>query len=612
MLPSLEKLSLRGAGTTPRGANTGGFFELSKDDVVILDLEVDENGLPLRDEFDEPKRSQRRRLRDNVVVDAEGKPIKGEDGKDQIAERPHRIRDNEIEEYVITNPEGEDVYFDIITSSKPDHHIMSFRVESVEPYNDGTTRYRYFSPRKLWEWVKDKNTIPGAPGQPVWKEDWWALHYTYDPNGPIPDFVKTLKTCEEYKQVQAFLNSMTMQSRANQQADARQRTRLENESSGGDRAAGRRLGARSLRRVGQTGGPRAEPEPLERSGQREYNFMGYTNNDAAVSRMHEWWYANGETGQGDERTHRSIYLRFFLNGSMSAAEINHKRRAVKRYFEDWLNVALPLHTVDKNYHVRVFISQKLYNYTTRTIETPTNDTDSRGALVWTTGPYEPVLEVRIQYIMAYSLEVGQFLQTSILTRVTMLDDLLKTAFSRFSHRQIMDMFEAIFNSGPIEINTRELWRVYQEGSDFEVAMRSFDYNNSLPGVSLDMTREELRGWLQWWMRRTNPTRSISYENDAPDADGPRADLTVPAREWEHSIPNDPMPAPIPVNQSRDEEPEMHDAPSFRSLVPDHDQPSEPFTYGWNNAPDDPDEPEFNNPRYGWDESGEDVPRYVDL
>ena len=228
MLPNLERLSLRGAGTTLRGASTGGFFELSKDDIVVLDVNLDENGLPIRDEFGDAV-GPRRRLRDNVVVDKEGQPVLV-DGKPWVEDPRHRrMRDDAMEEYVITDPEGRNVYFDVLSQGKPHHHIMSFRVKCIVPYSDGTTRYRYFSPRGLWNWVQKHNTIPGAEGQPVWKEDWWVLHYTYDPNGNIPDFVHTLKTYKEYMKELEDSQRVAAEEAQRQQAASRERAREDRE-----------------------------------------------------------------------------------------------------------------------------------------------------------------------------------------------------------------------------------------------------------------------------------------------------------------------------------------------------------------------------------------------
>lgn len=75
----------------------------------------------------------------------------------------------------------------------------------------------------------EKNTIPGAPGQPVWKEDWWALHYTYDPDGEIPAFVSTLKTYKEYMEELEEARRRATEEAQRHQEEARQRARLQEE-----------------------------------------------------------------------------------------------------------------------------------------------------------------------------------------------------------------------------------------------------------------------------------------------------------------------------------------------------------------------------------------------
>tara|TARA_B100001094_G_scaffold287968_1_gene303833 strand:+ start:1024 stop:2592 length:1569 start_codon:yes stop_codon:yes gene_type:complete len=334
MLPSLERLSLRGAGTTLRGASTGGFFELSKDDIVVLDVNLDENGFPIRDEFGDAV-GPRRRLRDNVVVDKQGQPVLV-DGKPwvQVKDPRHRrMRDDEMEEYVITDPEGKDVYFDILRQGKPDHHIMSFRVECIVPYSDGTTRYRYFSPRGLWNWVQKHNTIPGAEGQPVWKEDWWALHYTYDPNGAIPDFVSTLKTCKEYVE---------------ELEEARRRVAKEVAKEAAEEAQ-RRQAAAEAQRHQEESRQRARLQEEARESERERRLV--LSRELRAQLEEEARESERERLQEEARDSNDVHVnwRFFLKGIMSDAEVenvkNELETNIARYIQenDYIESGIQLH-----------------------------------------------------------------------------------------------------------------------------------------------------------------------------------------------------------------------------------------------------------------------------
>ncbi len=69
----------------------------------------------------------------------------------------------------------------------------TFRVRSTEPSADGTYKYRYYRAESLWRWHK---TNPADPitREPIWYEDWMALHDRFDPEGLVPDWAYDLPT----------------------------------------------------------------------------------------------------------------------------------------------------------------------------------------------------------------------------------------------------------------------------------------------------------------------------------------------------------------------------------------------------------------------------------
>ena len=67
----------------------------------------------------------------------------------------------------------------------------TFRVRSTEPSADGTYKYRHYRAESLWRWHK---TNPADPitREPIWYEDWRALHDRFDPDGAVPDWAYDL------------------------------------------------------------------------------------------------------------------------------------------------------------------------------------------------------------------------------------------------------------------------------------------------------------------------------------------------------------------------------------------------------------------------------------
>ena len=106
---------------------------------------------------------------------------------------------------------------------------MGFRVEMCVPNNDGTPRYKYYSPATLWDWIKDNNNLPGLPECPVWYEDWWALCNTYNPDHhDVPAWAHRLKHRSEYVAERARERAAQAQqaarenARANREAEPRE------------------------------------------------------------------------------------------------------------------------------------------------------------------------------------------------------------------------------------------------------------------------------------------------------------------------------------------------------------------------------------------------------
>ena len=74
-------------------------------------------------------------------------------------------------------------------------HYATFRVRSQVPSRTtGKYTYTYFDAQQLWDWVK-RHSSPTNPltKEPIWREDWWALHDRYEPgSGYGPAWVKNL------------------------------------------------------------------------------------------------------------------------------------------------------------------------------------------------------------------------------------------------------------------------------------------------------------------------------------------------------------------------------------------------------------------------------------
>lgn len=71
----------------------------------------------------------------------------------------------------------------------------TFRVRSKDP-RQGTTDqyiYHYFEAQWLWEWVKKEGqAFNPNTREPLWKEDWLALHDRFAPDAPLPSWVRNL------------------------------------------------------------------------------------------------------------------------------------------------------------------------------------------------------------------------------------------------------------------------------------------------------------------------------------------------------------------------------------------------------------------------------------
>lgn len=71
----------------------------------------------------------------------------------------------------------------------------TFRVRNRDPRPGTTDQYVYhvFEAASLWDWVKrEGKAINPKNRDPFWKEDWLALHDRFNPNGPVPDWVRRL------------------------------------------------------------------------------------------------------------------------------------------------------------------------------------------------------------------------------------------------------------------------------------------------------------------------------------------------------------------------------------------------------------------------------------
>ena len=73
--------------------------------------------------------------------------------------------------------------------------VATFRVRSKDP-RPGTTDqyfYNYFEAQSLWDWVKKQGQASNPKTRdPLWKEDWLALHDRFDPDGAVPNWVRNL------------------------------------------------------------------------------------------------------------------------------------------------------------------------------------------------------------------------------------------------------------------------------------------------------------------------------------------------------------------------------------------------------------------------------------
>lgn len=78
----------------------------------------------------------------------------------------------------------------------------TFRVWVADPQtgNKGTTNYRVYFARDLWDWYQRQPTDPNDR-QMCWSEDWWALHTKYDPDGNIPHWVGLLPKYDRVQQL---------------------------------------------------------------------------------------------------------------------------------------------------------------------------------------------------------------------------------------------------------------------------------------------------------------------------------------------------------------------------------------------------------------------------
>ena len=90
------------------------------------------------------------------------------------------------EEYVPSRelPDGDDYFRVRFKYQKPDH----------------TYDYTVYDAETLWRWTKDRYTLPHNR-QPIWREDWMALHWRYDPEGAVPQRVARLPRLKSHVDV---------------------------------------------------------------------------------------------------------------------------------------------------------------------------------------------------------------------------------------------------------------------------------------------------------------------------------------------------------------------------------------------------------------------------
>ena len=75
--------------------------------------------------------------------------------------------------------EEDDDVVDPVSFEKPTH-VMTFRIQMDTPNPDGTSRYKYYSPESLWNWVRQDSSegkLPHNPSQKILYEDWYTLYY---------------------------------------------------------------------------------------------------------------------------------------------------------------------------------------------------------------------------------------------------------------------------------------------------------------------------------------------------------------------------------------------------------------------------------------------------
>tara|TARA_B100000575_G_scaffold28105_1_gene19013 strand:+ start:80 stop:1708 length:1629 start_codon:yes stop_codon:yes gene_type:complete len=76
-----------------------------------------------------------------------------------------------------------------------DSLAATFRVRSKDPRPGTTNRYVYhfFEAESLWQWVKrERQAYNPKTREPLWKEDWLALHDQFDSDSPVPYWVRDL------------------------------------------------------------------------------------------------------------------------------------------------------------------------------------------------------------------------------------------------------------------------------------------------------------------------------------------------------------------------------------------------------------------------------------
>lgn len=77
----------------------------------------------------------------------------------------------------------------------PEDLWHTFRVRLTQP--DGSFKDQFYRAESLWDWYQRSAGGARPPTdpltrQPVWYEDWWALHGRFDPEGTVPDWAYRL------------------------------------------------------------------------------------------------------------------------------------------------------------------------------------------------------------------------------------------------------------------------------------------------------------------------------------------------------------------------------------------------------------------------------------